>query len=112
MTKPTCYKNPLNPSCTDLFLTNNANSFQKTYVSETDLSGFHKLIGRMMKSNILKQKPSIIKFRKFCTSYPDVTRTRSKLMNLKNYLLLHQIVMLHLNLGFSEQVMQILFQKN
>ena len=27
ISEPTCYKNPLNPSCKDLFLTNNVNSF-------------------------------------------------------------------------------------
>ena len=63
--EPTCYKNPLNPSCIDLFLTNNVNSFQKTFVSETGLSDFHKLIGTMMNSHIPKQKPNIIKYRKY-----------------------------------------------
>ena len=42
--EPTCYKNPNNPSCTDLFLTNCARSFHKTCVFETGLSDFHKLI--------------------------------------------------------------------
>ena len=41
--EPTCYKNSLNPSCIDLFLTNNTNSFQKTFVMETRHSDFHKL---------------------------------------------------------------------
>ena len=42
--EPTCYKKSLNnPSCIDLFLTNNANSFQKTFVMEKRLSDFHKL---------------------------------------------------------------------
>lgn len=41
--KPTCYKNPLDPSCIDQFLTNNANSFQKTFVMEKGLSNFSKL---------------------------------------------------------------------
>ena len=63
--EPTCYKNPLNPSCIDLFLTNNVNSFQKTFVSETGLSDFHKLIGTMMKPHIPKQKQNIIKYRKY-----------------------------------------------
>ena len=49
--EPTCYKNPLNSSCIDLFLTNNVNSFQKTFLSETGLSDFHKLIGTMKKSH-------------------------------------------------------------
>ena len=63
--EPTCYKNPLNSSCIDLFLTNNVNSFQKTFVSETGFSDFHKLIGTMMKSHIPKQKPSSNKYRKY-----------------------------------------------
>ena len=46
---PTFYKNSLKPSCIDPFLTNNINSFQKTFVSETGLSGFRKLIGTMEK---------------------------------------------------------------
>ena len=50
--EPTCYENPLNSSCIDLFLTNNVNSFQKTFVSETGLSDFHKLIATMKKSHI------------------------------------------------------------
>ena len=35
---PTCYKNPLKPSCIDLFLTNCSRSFQDTQVIETGLS--------------------------------------------------------------------------
>ena len=38
-----CYKNSLNPSCIDLFLTNNAISFQKTFVMETRPPDFHRL---------------------------------------------------------------------
>ena len=53
ISEPTCYKNPLNPSCIDLFLTNNINSFQKTFVSETGLSDFHKLIGMIIASSPL-----------------------------------------------------------
>ena len=36
-----CYKNPKNPSCMDLFLTNSPNSFQISGVVETGLSDFH-----------------------------------------------------------------------
>ena len=35
---PTCYKNPLKPSCIDLFLTNCSRCFQDTQVIETGLS--------------------------------------------------------------------------
>ena len=39
-----CYKNPNNPSCIDLFLTNSPRSFCKTETFFTGLSGFHKLV--------------------------------------------------------------------
>ena len=41
--KPTCYKNPHNPSCIDLILTNCPNYFQNSSTFETRLSDFHKL---------------------------------------------------------------------
>ena len=40
----TCFKNPNNPSCIYLFLTNTIRSFQETQVFETGLSDFHKLV--------------------------------------------------------------------
>ena len=40
---PTCFKNPKNPSCTDLLLTNKALRFQTTTMIETELSDFHKI---------------------------------------------------------------------
>ena len=42
--QPTCFKNPSNPLCIDLFLTNNVNCFQKFSVFETGLSDFYKFI--------------------------------------------------------------------
>ena len=63
--EPTCYKNPLNTSCIDLFFTNNVKSFQKTFVSETGLSDFRKLMGTMVNSHIPKQKPNINKYKHF-----------------------------------------------
>ena len=42
--EPTCYKNPENPSCIDLFLTNCPRSFHNTCLYETSLSDFHKLV--------------------------------------------------------------------
>ena len=61
----TCYKNPTNPSCIDLFLTNSPNSFQKSTVVETGLSDFHKLIVTVMKSYSPKRTPNIITYRKY-----------------------------------------------
>ena len=41
--QPTYFKNPENPSCTDLSLTNKTRSFQSTCVIETGLSDFHRM---------------------------------------------------------------------
>ena len=40
--KPTCYKNPINPSSIDLILTNKMEMFQNSIVMETCLSDHHK----------------------------------------------------------------------
>ena len=45
----TCFKNPHNPSCVDLFLTNRPESFQNSTVIETGLSDFHKMSLTVMK---------------------------------------------------------------
>ena len=47
----TCYKNPENPSCIDLFLMNSPNSFQNSSVVETGLSDFHRMIVTVMKTS-------------------------------------------------------------
>ena len=41
--EPTCYKNPQNPSCIDLILTNSPYSFQSSCVIETGLSDFQMM---------------------------------------------------------------------
>ena len=38
----TCFKNALNPSCNDLFITNSSLSFQNTIAVSNRLSDFHK----------------------------------------------------------------------
>ena len=43
VSEPSCLKNPDNPSCIDLFLTNYSRGFQDTQVIETGLSDFHKM---------------------------------------------------------------------
>ena len=48
----TCYKNPENPSSIDLILTNNLGSFQNSYVTETDLSDFHRMVVTVMKTSL------------------------------------------------------------
>ena len=49
---PTYLKNPNNPSCVDLFLTNTIRSFQEKQMFEAGLSDFHKLVVRVYFSKI------------------------------------------------------------
>ena len=60
---PTCYKNPLKPSCIDLFLTNCSRSFQDTQVIETGLSDFQKLNITVLRMFFSKQKHETVFFR-------------------------------------------------
>ena len=55
--EPTCYKNPQNPSCIDLILTNSPYSFQISSVIETGLSDFHMMAVTVMKTTYEKLKP-------------------------------------------------------
>ena len=61
----TCYKNPENPSCIDLFLTNSPNSFQNSGVVETGLSDFHRMIVTVMKTSFQRLLPKIRHYRNY-----------------------------------------------
>ena len=63
--EPTCYKNPGNPSCIDLFLTNRPRTFQCTATVETGISDFHKLVVTVLKTFYKKQRPKIIHYRNY-----------------------------------------------
>ena len=65
--EPTCFKNPNNPSCIDLFLINTIRSFQKTQVFETGLFDLNKLVVTVLKSTFLKSPPKIT----ICRSYKN-----------------------------------------
>ena len=52
----TCFKNPNNPSCIDLFLTNSANSFQNTTTLSCGLSDCHKRVVTILKTHFSKEK--------------------------------------------------------
>ena len=56
----TCYKNPNNPSCIDLFLTNCARNFHNTCIFETGLSDFHKLVVTAPRSKFESLSPKTI----------------------------------------------------
>ena len=61
----TCLKNPINPTCIDLIITNRPKSFQDSEVIKTGLSDFHKTSLTVMKVFYNKQKPKIIQYRKY-----------------------------------------------
>ena len=63
--EPTCYKNPENPSCIDLFLTNCPRSFHNTCLYETGLSDFHKLVVTILRTSFEPLPPKIIKYRNY-----------------------------------------------
>ena len=54
----TCYKNPLKPSCIDIFLTNCSRSFPDSQVIESELSDLHKMNITVLKMffNIFNKK--------------------------------------------------------
>ena len=62
---PTCFKNPDNPTCIDLILTNKHRSFQITCVIETGLSDFHRLTITVMRVNFQKQIPKVLNYRNY-----------------------------------------------
>ena len=62
---PTCYKNPNNPSCIDLILTNSQRSSQSSCAIETGLFYFHRMTVTGMKASFRKLKPKIINYKKY-----------------------------------------------
>ena len=63
--QPTCFKNPQNPSCIDLILTNKPRSFQTKCVIETGLSDFHRMTRSVLIIHFRKLPPKIINYRDF-----------------------------------------------
>ena len=61
----TCFKNPSNPSTTDLFLTNSTSYFQNTKTFFTSPSDFHKLVKTTLKISIPKKKPLQTNYRNY-----------------------------------------------
>ena len=63
--KPTCLKNPKNPSCIGLMLTNKQERFLKAKTIETGLSDFHKMVVSVFKISFKKEKPKIVTYRDY-----------------------------------------------
>ena len=92
--EPTCYKNPANPSCIDLILTNNPKCFESSCVVGTGLSDFHRMTVTVMKTIFKKFEPRIIHYRDYKNFQSDqyrdeltlklsniVSKTNSKRLN-------------------------------
>ena len=60
----TCFKNPENPLCIDLILTNSPRSFQNSNVFQTGLSDFRKLT-TVLKQYFPKLKPKVAHYRTY-----------------------------------------------
>ena len=82
--EPTCYKNPDNPSCIDLFLTNRTKCFQSTMTMETGISDFRKMVITVLKFFCKKQKPKIIHYRNYKTFNANLFKEElnSELLNI------------------------------
>ena len=63
--QPTCYKNPNNPTCINLILSNTPRSFQSTCVIETGLSDFHLMTLTVLKKSFRKFHPRLINYRSY-----------------------------------------------
>ena len=85
ITKPTCYKNPENPTYIELIFTNHPLNFQNSCVLETGLSDFHKMTVTSMK--VSNQRLQLI-------NYSDYRRFQNNLFREK---LLSEL--LNINMG-------------
>ena len=63
--EPTCYKNPDNPTCIDLILTNCPKNFQESSALETGLSDFHKMVLTVFKSEAPNLTPKVVSYQKY-----------------------------------------------
>ena len=61
----TCFKNPNNPSCIDLILTNKPRSFQHTTTFDIGLSDFHRMVLTSFKCIFDKREPKEVVYRNY-----------------------------------------------
>ena len=82
-----CFKNPENPRCIDIFITDSIGSFQKTTVVASGLSDFHKMVVTVCKASFQKSKPQEILYRNYkrfdIRTFKNVLRL--KLQSIKSY---------------------------
>ena len=63
--KPTCYKNPNNPSFVNLIIANKPRSFQNSCTFETGPSDSYKMTLTVLKSSFAKQKLRVLNYRNY-----------------------------------------------
>ena len=61
----TCFENPENPRCIDLFLTNSVQNFQNISVFAIGMSDFHKMILTVLKTSFPKSASKKILYRNY-----------------------------------------------
>ena len=72
VTESTCFKNAVNPSCIDFFITNSPLSFQNTIAVSNGFSDFHKMVITVMKMSFKKHSP----IERHCRDYKSFDRTK------------------------------------
>ena len=63
--EPTCFKDPENPSCIDVILTNKKANFKNSSVIETGLSDHHKMVFTVLQTDFKKLDPISVKYRSY-----------------------------------------------
>ena len=86
--QPTCYKNPVKPSCIDFMLTNIPCMFQSTCVIETGLSDFHLMTVTVLRKTFKKVRPRIINYRSFKHFSNEAFRVSFKTICLMRFMLI------------------------
>ena len=83
--EPTCYKNPQNPSCIDLILTNKSNNFKNTTTFDLGLSDFHKMVITSFRFQYKPGAPKVTYYRSYKNfSKPKFKEDLEKALNEKN----------------------------
>ena len=81
--KPTCYKNPINRTCTDLFLTNVPQSFNSTYLVETEPTHFHLVTMTVTRISFKKFQSNTSNYRSYKNFSNDAFR-KNLIIKLSN----------------------------
>ena len=82
--KATCYKNPEEPTCIELILTNCPGSFQNSCVVETGLSDFYKMVVTVMKTSYQKSQLKIIHYLNYKNFSNDIFKDSLQKIFLQN----------------------------